>query len=81
LIGNVARNLIEMPGTRNFNLSVMKKIQLTERFRLQLRGEVFNLFNHPNYRTLVTNLSASNFGALTQTDDPRVFQFGLKVLF
>jgi hypothetical protein len=81
LIGNVPRNLIEMPATQNFNLSVMKKVQLTERFRLQLRGEVFNLFNHPNYRTLVTNLSASNFGALTQTDDPRVFQFGLKVLF
>ena len=81
LIGNVARNLIEMPSTQNFNLSLMKKVQLTERFRLQLRGEVFNLFNHPNYRTLVTNLSAANFGALTQTDDPRVFQFGVKILF
>src|SRR5262249_46877098 len=81
LIGNVARNLIEMPATRNFNLSLMKKVQLTERVRLQFRGEVFNLFNHPNFRTVVTNLSASNFGALTQTDDPRVFQFGVKVLF
>jgi hypothetical protein len=81
LIGNVGRNLIEMPGTQNFNLSLMKKVQFNERFRLQLRGEVFNLFNHPNFRTLVTNFSASNFGALTQTDDPRVFQFGIKLLF
>ncbi len=81
LIGNVARNLFAMPGTENFNLALMKRIQVTERVRLQLRGEVFNLFNHPNYRTLVTNFSASNFGALTQTDDPRVFQFGLKLLF
>jgi hypothetical protein len=81
LTGNVGRNLIEMPGTQNFNLSLMKKVQLNEKFRLQLRGEVFNLFNHPNFRTLVTNFSASNFGALTQTDDPRVFQLGVKVLF
>ena len=81
LIGNVPRNLIEMPGTQNFNLSLMKKIQLTEKFRLQFRGEVFNLFNHPNFKTLITNLSASNFGALTQTDDPRVLQFGVKLLF
>jgi hypothetical protein len=81
LIGNVPRNLIEMPGSENFNLALMKKVQLNERFRLQLRGEVFNLFNHPNFRTLVTNFSASNFGALTQTDDPRVFQFGVKLLF
>ena len=81
LIGTAPRNLIEMPGTQNFNLSLMKKIRLNEQFRLQFRGEVFNLFNHPNFKTLVTNLSASNFGALTQTDDPRVFQFGLKLLF
>ncbi|PWT88557.1 MAG: hypothetical protein C5B55_12885 [Blastocatellia bacterium] len=81
LIGNVARNLIEMPSTQNFNLTLMKKFALTERFQMQLRGEVFNLFNHPNFRTLVTNLSSSNFGALTQTDDPRVFQFGVKILF
>ena len=81
LIGNVPRNLIELPGSENFNLALMKKVQLTERFRLQLRGEVFNLFNHPNFRTLVTNFSASNFGALTQSDDPRVFQFGVKLLF
>ena len=81
LIGNVPRNLIELPGTKNFNLSLMKKFSLTEKFRLQLRGEAFNLFNHPNFKTVVTNFSASNFGALTQTDDPRVFQFGLKLLF
>jgi Carboxypeptidase regulatory-like domain len=81
LTGTTPRNLIEMPGTENFNLSLMKRIQVSEGVRLQLRGEVFNLFNHPNYRTLVTSLSASNFGALTQTDDPRVFQFGMKFLF
>ena len=81
LIGNVPRNLIELPSTQNFNLSLMKRVQLTERFRMQLRAEVFNLFNHPNFRTVVTNFSAPNFGALTQTDDPRVFQFGIKLLF
>jgi Carboxypeptidase regulatory-like domain/TonB-dependent Receptor Plug Domain len=81
LTGNVQRNLIEMPGTQNFNLSLMKRIPLSEKFRLQLRGEVFNLFNHPNFRTVVTNFSAANFGALTQTDDPRVLQFGVKLLF
>jgi hypothetical protein len=81
LIGSTPRNLIELPSTQNFNLSLMKKIRLSENLRLQLRGEVFNLFNHPNFRTVVTNFSAANFGAVTQTDDPRVFQFGLKVLF
>lgn len=81
LIGTTPRNLFQMPSTQNFNLSLMKRVQLSEKARLQLRGEVFNLFNHPNYRTLVTNASAANFGALTETDEPRVIQFGIKLLF
>ena len=68
-------------GQVNTGELVGLEIQLPSGEWLQLRGEVFNLFNHPNFRTLVTNLSATNFGALTQTDDPRVFQFGVKILF
>ena len=81
LIGSTPRNLFQMPGQQTFNLSLMKSIRFTERARLQFRGEVFNLFNHPNYRTLITNFSASNFGALTETDEPRVIQLGVKFLF
>lgn len=81
LVGNTPRNLIQMPATETVNFSVMKRVRLTEDVRLQFRTEVFNLFNHTNYRTLVTNFSASNFGALTETDEPRVIQFGLKFLF
>jgi hypothetical protein len=81
LIGTTPRNLFQMPSTQNFNLSLMKRVKLSEKARLQLRGEVFNLFNHPNYRTLVTNFSAANFGALTETDEPRVIQVGIKLLF
>jgi hypothetical protein len=81
LVGSVPRNLIQMPSTQTVNLSLMKRIRLTENVRLQFRTEVFNLFNHPNFRTLVTNFSAANFGALTETDEPRVIQFGLKLLF
>ncbi|HWS86742.1 MAG TPA: carboxypeptidase regulatory-like domain-containing protein [Pyrinomonadaceae bacterium] len=81
LVGNVPRNLIQMPSTETVNFSVMKRVSVTEGVRIQLRGEVFNLFNHTNFRTLVTNFSASNFGALTETDEPRVIQFGVKLLF
>ena len=81
LIGNTPRNLIQMPATETVNFSLMKRVNITEGVRVQFRTEVFNLFNHTNYRTLVTNFSASNFGSLTETDEPRVIQFGLKLLF
>jgi hypothetical protein len=81
LVGNTPRNLIQMPATETVNFSVMKRVNIKEGVRLQFRTEVFNLFNHTNFRTLVTNFSAANFGALTETDEPRVIQFGLKFLF
>jgi hypothetical protein len=81
LVGNTPRNLIQMPSTKTVNFSLMKRVNIREGVRVQFRTEVFNLFNHPNFRTLVTNFSASNFGALTETDEPRVIQFGLKLLF
>lgn len=81
LIGTVPRNLVRLPSYQLVNMSLTKRTNITEKVRLQLRGEVFNLFNRPNFRTLVTNFSASNFGALTETDEPRVFQLGAKILF
>lgn len=81
LIGTLPRNLIEMPRTQNWNLSLMKRTNINERVRLQFRAEIFNLFNHPNFRTVQVTRTATNFGALTETDDPRVVQFGLKLLF
>ncbi|HEX8146108.1 MAG TPA: carboxypeptidase regulatory-like domain-containing protein [Pyrinomonadaceae bacterium] len=81
LVGNVPRNLIQAPATETVNFSVMKRVNIKEGVRLQFRTEVFNLFNHTNFRTLITNFSAANFGALTESDEPRVIQFGLKFLF
>ena len=81
LIATAPRNLIEMPSTQNWNLSLMKSMRIAEKSRLQFRAEVFNLFNKANFNTVATNFSASNFGALTITDEPRVIQFGLKFLF
>jgi hypothetical protein len=37
------------PGFHRLDFSVFKNFQLTERFRLQFRTEVFNIFNHPNF--------------------------------
>lgn len=80
-IATVPRNLIQMPAGQTWNLSTMKWTNVTERVKVQLRAECFNLFNHANFRTIQTNFSATNFGRLTETDEPRVLQFGLKLLF
>jgi hypothetical protein len=46
--GNIARNKFHGPGLADVDLSVFKNIPLTERVKIQLRAEMFNLFNRKN---------------------------------
>ncbi len=40
---------ISGPGFKRMDFSAFKDIHLNERFMMQFRAEVFNLFNHPNF--------------------------------
>jgi len=46
------RNAFRMPGVWHFDLGVYKDFKLTERFGLQFRTEMFNVFNHSNFYVL-----------------------------
>ena len=54
---------------------------ITEKVKTEFRAEFFNAFNHPNFSVPVRDLGDGNFGRVTSTADPRIIQFGLKVLF
>ena len=47
--GSAGQGIIEGPGFKNVDFSVMKKIAFTERVRLQFRAEIFNIFNTPQF--------------------------------
>jgi hypothetical protein len=79
--GNAGRNTLEGPGTENVNASLVKNTALGERFNLQLRAEVFNLFNHPNLNMPDNFLGSPTFGRINSARDPRHVQFGAKLLF
>jgi hypothetical protein len=46
--GNLSRNLFTGPGFADVDLSVIKNISFGERLKLQLRAEMFNVFNRKN---------------------------------
>jgi hypothetical protein len=79
--GNAGRNILEGPGTENVNVSLVKNAALSERLRLQLRAEFFNLFNHPNFNLPDNFLGSPTFGRILSAQSPRHIQFGLKLLF
>jgi len=94
-LGNVGRNTVIGPGIINWDLSLIKNIQLGETRQLQFRFETFNLPNHPNWAFAPTgaagsnlavgsstNISDANFGRIRNTrTDMRDIQVGLKFIF
>jgi hypothetical protein len=48
-IGSLGRNAFVGPHYRNVDLSLVKNTALGDRARLQIRLDVFNVFNHPNF--------------------------------
>lgn len=82
VFGNAQRNIIEGPGTRRLDFTMSKNLRFSERFRLQLRAEVFNILNTTNYRSFVSlNVTSTSFGVIGGTRDPRTMQFGAKFNF
>jgi hypothetical protein len=88
--GNLGRNLVYGPGFGDMDLSIIKNVKLQGSARIQLRLEVFNLFNQANLgqpgRTAAP-LSTS-FGVISNTRFPtgdsgsaRQVQFAAKFLF
>jgi len=47
--GSLGRNSLIGPAYRNFDLSIFKTTPISEQVKVELRAEIFNIFNHPNF--------------------------------
>ena len=75
------RNQFRGPGFWNMDFALFKNIQITEGTKLQLRGEAYNVFNHPNM--FVDGASAEvNEGLIRGLKDGRRhIQLAVKYIF
>ncbi len=80
--GNSGRSVLIGPGSVNWNLVAAKNVYLfAERVRAQLRCELYNAFNHPNFSTPSTNISSSSFGLVTGASSGRRVQISSRFEF
>jgi hypothetical protein len=56
--GNMGRNALAGPGLSQFDLTLHKRMVLTEKVNLQFRAELYNLFNRANFANPPATLSA-----------------------
>jgi hypothetical protein len=79
--GTVGRNTIYGPGYENFDAGLFKNIPIHEQRRLELRWEVFNVWNHTNLSNPNNSFSSSAFGRITASSSSRVMQIAAKIVF
>ena len=80
--GNLGRNTYTGPGWWNFDSSLSKDTQITERVLFQFRAEFFNIFNHATFATPTSNLGNASFGSsLSTASAERQIQFGGRFVF
>jgi len=86
--GNAGRNILKSPGFQDVDFSLAKTTTIGERFSLQFRAEIFNLFNHPNLGQPVNTVNSAQFGQITATrtvrgdlGSSRQIQLGTKLMF
>jgi hypothetical protein len=93
LYGNLGRNTVIGPGLSNLDFSLFKNNRIrkiSENFNVQLRTEVFNVFNRANFASPTDNRTVfdqtgspiSGAGLITSTQTTsRQIQFALKVIW
>jgi len=93
--GDAPRNLVRGFGTVQGNFAVRQTIHLYDQLNLQLRVEIFNVFNHPSFGYIDPSLSDELFGQSTKSLDqsfgttgalynqggPRVVQLSIRMTF
>jgi hypothetical protein len=95
-IGN-GRNVLRQPGIAQLDMGLFKNFQLTERFSVKFKWEVFNVLNHAMFATSIPGsgkITSGSFGTFFATPDvgtglnpilgtgaQRNMQFGLSVAF
>lgn len=87
LASNIRTFPLRFSGIRSddqtrWDFSLTKTWAVTERFKAQLRAEVFNAWNNVNFANPNTDPTSSAFGTITSTNgDARNWQFAFKLTF
>lgn len=79
--GNSGRNVIVGPGFMNFDLSLFKTWNLTERYNLRFQFEAFNALNNVRFNPPDVNAASPTFGRILGALEGRRLQMALRFSF
>jgi len=81
VFGNSGRNILDGPGFIAINTAVSRNFAIREKSVLQVRWEMFNVTNHPNFMLPNVDVDTSSGGTITSAGNGREMQFGARLSF
>ena len=79
--GTSGRNILDGPGTVNFNLGLSRRLKFGESKALQFRVESFNTPNHPNFNLPENRVDILSGGTISRVRNNRTMQLGMRLEF
>jgi carboxypeptidase family protein len=79
--GSSGRGVVRGDGVVNFDISLLKNFFFAEQKGFQIRLEMFNAFNHPDFGLPGTTLGGPGFGVVSSARSGRSIQLGLRLVF
>lgn len=81
--GTSGYDMLWGPHAQNWDMNLVKNLGIGERYRVQLRGEVFNVFNHPNFSVPSSAISnPASVGVISSVvTENRTMEFAAKFNF
>ena len=76
-MGGMARG----PGAFDMHTTFAKNFPLRGATKLQVRADIFNVWNRKNYNNPNQSMTSADFGRITGAGRPRVFQLGARFTF
>lgn len=79
--GDSPRSVLRGDSLQTVDVTVAKDVPINERFRMDLRGEFYNVLNHANFGLPGHVLGTSSFGSVLSAEGSRTIQLGLRLSF
>ena len=80
-LGNTGVGIIRGPGKQIFDFSFRKNFSMTERVRLRIQADMFNILNITNFANPSVTATDAAYGTIGSADPGRNIQLGVKLTF
>ncbi|MBL8229587.1 MAG: TonB-dependent receptor [Bryobacterales bacterium] len=79
--GNQGVNMLRADGLINLDMSILRNFPIGETKKVQIRGEFFNITNHPNFGGPGATLNGPGYGIIAGAGPGRRIQLGARFVF